>query len=145
MARGRRGVQQTLCVIKPDAVVRGLVGRIIARLEEHGFRIRAMKILRFSREQAQDFYRTHAGRPFFETLVTFMSSGPAVAMILEREDAVLALRELMGPSYPQQPAPGTIRGDYAEESPERNAIHGSDSRQTAAVEIPFFFSFIERV
>jgi len=137
-------IEQTLAIIKPDAVSRGLIGKILARLEEQGFRVRALRMVQLSKQAAQVFYQVHAERPFYESLTTYMSSGPVVPMLLERENAVQSLRDLMGATNPQQAAPGTIRRDYGENI-ERNAIHGSDAVATAAVEIAFFFHHLERV
>jgi nucleoside-diphosphate kinase len=137
-------IEQTLTIIKPDAVRRGLVGKILARLEDQGFRIRALKLVQLTKQAAEAFYQVHAQRPFYESLTTYMSSGPVVPMLLERDDAIQRLRDLMGATDPQQAAPGTIRRDYGENI-ERNAIHGSDAPETAAVEIPFFFNHLERV
>jgi nucleoside-diphosphate kinase len=137
-------IEHTLAIIKPDAVSRGLVGKILARVEAQGFRVRALKLVQLSKQVAQEFYRVHAERPFYESLTTYMSSGPVVPMLLEHDNAIQSLRDLMGATDPQQAAAGTIRRDYGENI-ERNAIHGSDAAATAAVEIPFFFSQIERV
>jgi nucleoside-diphosphate kinase len=137
-------IEQTLAIIKPDAVSRGLVGKILARLEEQGFRMRALKVVQLSKQAAQEFYQMHAQRPFYESLTTYMSSGPVVPILLERDDAIQNLRDLMGATDPQKAALGTIRRDYGENI-ERNAIHGSDAPATAAVEIPFFFNHLERV
>jgi nucleoside-diphosphate kinase len=137
-------IEQTLAIIKPDAVSRGLVGKILARLEERGFRVRALKLVWLSKQSAQEFYQVHAERPFYDSLTTYMSSGPVVPMLLEREDAIQSLRDLMGATDPQKAEPGTIRRDYGENI-ERNAIHGSDASATAGVEIPFFFNHLERV
>jgi nucleoside-diphosphate kinase len=137
-------IEHTLAIIKPDAVGRGLIGKILARVEEQGFRVRALRMVQLSKQTAQAFYQVHAGRPFYESLTTYMSSGPIVPMLLERENAVQSLRDLMGATDPQQAAPGTIRRDYGENI-ERNAIHGSDAATTAAVEIAFFFSQFDRV
>jgi nucleoside-diphosphate kinase len=136
-------IEHTLAIIKPDAVGRGLIGKILARVEEQGFRVRALRMVQLSKQTAQAFYQVHAGRPFYESLTTYMSSGPIVPMLLERENAVQSLRDLMGATDPQQAAPGTIRRDYGENI-ERNAIHGSDAAATAAVEIAFFFSQFDR-
>jgi nucleoside-diphosphate kinase len=136
--------EQTLAIVKPDAVSRGLTGKILARIEEQGFHVRALRMVQLSKQTAQAFYRVHAERPFYESLTTYMSSGPVVPMLLERENAIQSLRDLMGATNPQQAAPGTIRRDYGENI-ERNAIHGSDAADTAAVEIAFFFSHLERV
>jgi nucleoside-diphosphate kinase len=137
-------IEQTLAIIKPDAVSRGLIGKILARVEEQGFRVRALRMIQLSKQTAQAFYQVHAERPFYESLTTYMSSGPVVPMLLERENAIQSLRDLMGATNPQQAAPGTIRRDYGENI-ERNAIHGSDAAATASVEIAFFFSHFERV
>jgi nucleoside-diphosphate kinase len=137
-------IEQTLAIIKPDAVSRGVVGKILARVEEQGFRVRALKLVQLSKQAAQEFYRVHAERPFYESLTAYMSSGPVVPMLLERDNAIQSLRDLMGATDPQQASPGTIRRDYGENI-ERNAIHGSDAAATAAVEIPFFFNQLERV
>jgi nucleoside-diphosphate kinase len=137
-------IEHTLAIIKPDAVGRGLIGKILARVEEQGFRVRALRMVQLSKQTAQAFYQVHAGRPFYESLTTYMSSGPIVPMLLERDNAVQNLRDLMGATDPQQAAPGTIRRDYGENI-ERNAIHGSDAAATAAVEIAFFFSQFDRV
>jgi nucleoside-diphosphate kinase len=136
--------EQTLAIVKPDAVSRGLTGKILARLEEHGFRVRGLKLVHLSKQAAQAFYRVHAERPFYESLTTYMSSGPIVPMLLERDNAIQTLRDIMGATDPQKAEAGTIRRDYGENI-ERNAMHGSDAAETAAVEIPFFFSHLERV
>ena len=137
-------IEQTLAIIKPDAVSRGLIGKILARIEEQGFRVRALRMVQLSKQTAQAFYQVHAERPFYESLTTYMSSGPVVPMLLERENAIQSLRELMGATNPEQAAADTIRRDYGENI-ERNAIHGSDAAATASVEIAFFFSHFERV
>jgi nucleoside-diphosphate kinase len=136
--------ERTLTIIKPDAVSRGLVGKILSRLEEQGFRLRALKLVQLSREAAQEFYRVHAGRPFYDSLTAYMSSGPVVPVLLERDSAIQGLRDLMGATDPQKAEPGSIRRDFGENI-ERNAIHGSDAAETAAVEIAFFFNHLERV
>jgi nucleoside-diphosphate kinase len=137
-------IEHTLAIIKPDAVSRGLIGKILARLEEQGFRLCALRMVRLSKQTAQAFYQVHAERPFYDSLTTYMSSGPVVPILLERENAIQSLRDLMGATNPQQAAPGTIRRDYGE-NVERNAIHGSDADTTAAAEIAFFFNYFERV
>jgi nucleoside-diphosphate kinase len=137
-------IEQTLAIIKPDAVSRGLTGKILARLEEHGFRVRCLKLVHLSKQAAQAFYQVHAERLFYESLTTYMSSGPAVPILLERDNAIQTLRDLMGATDPQKAETGTIRRDYGENI-ERNAIHGSDALETAAAEIPFFFNHLERV
>lgn len=137
-------IEQTLTIIKPDAVSRGLVGKILARIEERGFRVRALKLVHLSKQTAQEFYKVHAERPFYDSLTAYMSSGPVVPMLLERDNAIQSLRDLMGATDPQKAEPETIRRDYGENI-ERNAIHGSDAPETAAVEIAFFFNQFERV
>ena len=137
-------IEQTLAIIKPDAISRGLVGKILARIEEQGFRVRALKLVHLSKQAAQQFYQVHAERPFYDSLTTYMSSGPVVPMLLERENAIQSLRDLMGATNPQQATPGTIRRDYGENI-ERNAIHGSDAAVTAAAEIAFFFNYLDQV
>lgn len=132
-------MEQTLTIIKPDAVAAGHVGEIIARLEREGFQILGVKRLRLSEAQARKFYEVHRERPFYSSLVAFMTSGPVWAMALERHDAVAYLREVMGATDPAKAAPGTIRALFGE-SIERNAIHGSDSRENAKLELAFFFS-----
>lgn len=136
--------EQTLAIIKPDAVSRGLTGKILARLEEHGFKVRGLKLVHLSKGAAQAFYQVHAQRPFYDSLTSYMSSGPIVPILLERDNAIQTLRDLMGATDPRQAAPGTIRREYGENI-ERNAIHGSDAAETAAVEIPFFFNRLEVV
>jgi nucleoside-diphosphate kinase len=137
-------IEQTLAIIKPDAVSRGLVGKILARIEDQGFRVRALKLVQLSKQAAEDFYRVHVARPFYESLTTYMSSGPVVPMLLERDNAIQSLRDLMGATDPQQATSGTIRRDYGENI-ERNVIHGSDAPATAAVEIAFFFNHLEQL
>lgn len=135
-------IEQTLAIIKPDAVRRGLIGKILGQLEERSFRVRAIKLVQLSKQAAQEFYKVHAARPFYENLTSYMSSGPAMAVLLEREEAIRTLREVMGETDPRQAAPGTIRREYGENI-ERNAIHGSDAPETASFEIPFFFNRLE--
>lgn len=129
----------TLAIIKPDAVGAGKAGKILAHLEGKGFRLRAARMLRLSRERAGEFYAVHRERPFYGELVEFMTSGPAIALALEADDAVARLREVIGATDPAEAAEGTIRRLYAE-SKGRNAIHASDSDENAANEIAFFFS-----
>lgn len=131
-------MEQTLSIIKPDAVAKGVIGQIMARFEEAGLRIAATKMVRLSRKDAEAFYAVHKGRPFFGELVEFMISGPVVVSVLEGENAVAKHRELMGATDPKEAAPGTIRADFAE-SIDANAVHGSDSLENAAIEIAFFF------
>jgi nucleoside-diphosphate kinase len=135
-------MERTFAIIKPDAVASGKAGAILAAIEKAGFRIRGMKMTRLSQAQAEGFYAVHKERPFFKSLVTFMTEGPAVVLVLEREDAIAKWRELMGATNPANAAEGTIRKQFAE-SIERNATHGSDAPETAAIEIPFFFAASE--
>jgi nucleoside-diphosphate kinase len=137
-------MEQTLSLIKPDGVARGLMGEVIGRFEKHGLKIRAMKMLHLSLDQARAFYAVHKDRPFYDSLTAFMSSGPIVAMILAGDNAVQANRDLMGATDYRQAAPGTIRADFARDI-EANIVHGSDSLENAAIEIAFFFSALERV
>ena len=130
--------KQTLGIVKPDAVAGGKLGAIAAHIEREGFRIRAGTLLRLSRAQAEAFYEVHRGRPFYEELVAFMSSGPCFPMALEREDAVAAFRKAIGATDPAEAAPGTIRKLYAE-SKGKNAVHGSDGPEMARTEIGYFF------
>lgn len=132
-------MNRTLTIVKPDAVSRGLTGKILAHLEEQGFRIRAARMMHLTREQAGAFYAVHKERPFYGSLVDFMTSGPCVPVLLEREDAVKTLREAIGATDPAEAAEGTVRALYAE-SKERNAIHASDSDENARIEGCFFFA-----
>lgn len=132
-------MQQTLSIIKPDAVKKGVVGKIIDRFELNGLKVAAIKKLWLSECDAKAFYAIHAQRPFFGELVEFMTSGPVVVMVLQGENAVAKNRELMGATDPKQAAPGTIRADFAD-SIDANAVHGSDSLENAKNEIAFFFS-----
>ena len=135
-------IERTLAIIKPDAVAAGNAGRIIAMLEREGFEIVAMKKVTLTAAQARDFYAVHRERPFYDSLVQFMTSGPVVPMVLEREDAIAALRKVMGATNPANAEPGTVRSLYATDI-EKNAIHGSDAPETAAAEKSFFFSALE--
>jgi nucleoside-diphosphate kinase len=134
--------QQTLSIIKPDATSKNYVGRIIARFEEEGLRIAAMRKVHLSLKEAQGFYAVHSERPFFGELVDFMTSGPCVLIVLEGENAVLRNREIMGATNPAEADEGTLRKLYAE-SLGKNAVHGSDSSDNAALEIAYFFSATE--
>ncbi len=137
-------IERTLSIIKPDATGRNLTGQINARLEAAGLRILAQKRLRLTREQAEAFYAVHAERSFFDDLCDFMISGPVVAQVLEGENAIVKNREIMGATNPANAKDGTIRKDFGE-TVEANSVHGSDSAETAAREIAFFFSDIEIV
>lgn len=130
--------EQTLAIVKPDAFGSGDAGRILAHLEDEGFRIRAARVTRLSRPEAEAFYAVHRGKPFFGSLVEFMTSGPCMPLALEREDAVAGLREVIGATDPAEAEEGTVRARFAE-SVERNAIHASDSPENAEKELAFFF------
>ncbi|WP_193165196.1 nucleoside-diphosphate kinase [Microbulbifer hainanensis] len=132
-------LERTLSIIKPDAVAKNVIGEIESRFEKAGLRIVAMKMLQLSREKAEGFYAEHKERPFFKDLVDFMTSGPVVVQVLEGENAVLANRDLMGATNPQEAAAGTIRADFAQ-SIDANAVHGSDSTESAAREVSYFFA-----
>jgi nucleoside-diphosphate kinase len=137
-------LERTLSIIKPDAVAAGRIGDILAMIEKAGFRILGMRMLRLRREQAQEFYAVHRGKPFYESLVNFMTEGPVVVLALEREGAIARLREVMGATDPAKAAEGTIRRRFATNI-ERNCIHGSDSPVTAETELRFFFSTSELI
>lgn len=132
-------MEQTLSIIKPDAVQKNVIGKIVDRFESNGLRIAAMKKIRLSRNDAKEFYAVHKERPFFNDLVDFMVSGPVVVMVLEGLNAVAKNRELMGATNPKEAATGTIRADFAD-SIDANAVHGSDSLENAQREVAFFFS-----
>jgi nucleoside-diphosphate kinase len=134
--------QRTLTILKPDTVARRNCGAVIAHLEQEGFEIKAARMLRLSREQAEAFYAVHRDKPFYRPLVEFMTSGPVWAMALEREDAIEHLRKVMGATDSTKAAPGTIRQKFGTNI-ERNAIHGSDAPDTARTELAFFFSTSE--
>jgi nucleoside-diphosphate kinase len=129
----------TLAIVKPDAVGSGKAGKVLAHLEQAGFKVRAAKMVRLAKPQAEAFYAVHRERPFFGPLVTFMTSGPCIPMALERDDAVAHLRTVIGATDPREAAPGTVRALYAE-SKERNAIHASDSEENGRREVAFFFA-----
>ncbi len=135
-------LQKTFSIIKPDAVASGKAGKILSLLESSGFRIAALRMTKLSQSQAEGFYAVHRERPFYGSLVKFMTEGPVIVMALEREDAVKKLREVMGATNPANAAEGTVRKLYAE-SIERNAIHGSDAPETAAEELKYFFTTVE--
>lgn len=134
----------TFAIIKPDAVAAGNTGKIVDRIIKGGFRIRAMKMIHQTRKQAEGFYEVHRGKPFYESLTEFMSSGPCVVMVLEKEGAVKAWRDLMGATDPAKADAGTIRKEFGGSVGE-NATHGSDSDENAAIEISYFFSKLELV
>ena len=135
-------VQRTLAIIKPDAVAKSAAGQIIARIEGAGLKILAARLMRLSPEQAAGFYIVHKARPFYASLCAFMTQGPCLPMVLEGEDAIQRWRDLMGATDPAKAAAGTIRKDFAS-SIEANAVHGSDAPETAAFEIPYFFSALD--
>ncbi|MBT8368233.1 MAG: nucleoside-diphosphate kinase [Deltaproteobacteria bacterium] len=137
-------MERTLSIIKPDGVKRGLIGEIVKRLEQNRLNIIAMKMIHMTKDQAKGFYTVHQQRPFFENLTDFMSSGPAVVMVLEGENVIVRYRELMGATNYEEAAEGTIRREFATDI-EKNVVHGSDSPQTAAFEISYFFNSFEIV
>lgn len=132
------GHEQTLSIIKPDAVAANHIGEILARFEKAGLKIAAAKMLHLTTEQAKAFYAVHAHRPFFQELVDFMTTGPVLTLVLNGEDAIAKNRAIMGATNPKEAAPGTIRGDFAK-SIDKNAVHGSDGPETAKQEVAFFF------
>lgn len=134
--------ERTLAIIKPDAVAKGVAGQILARIEEAGFRVLAIKMIRMTEDDAAGFYAVHRERPFFKSLCTFMTQGPCIPVVLERDNAIQRWRDLMGATDPAKAAAGTIRKDFAS-SIEANAVHGSDAVATASFEIPYFFSNLE--
>jgi nucleoside-diphosphate kinase len=137
-------MERTFAIIKPDAVERRLTGKILSRIEEAGFTVRALRLQHLTRKEAEGFYAVHRERPFFGELTAFMSSGPCVLLALEAPDAIRTWRETMGPTDPAKAAPGTLRRDFGE-SIGRNATHGSDAPETAAFELGYFFRGMELV
>ena len=136
--------QRTLAIVKPDAVQRRVAGRIIQRIEDEGFQIRAMRRLHLSKVQAEAFYAVHRERPFFRSLTDFMSSGPVIVMVLEAPAAIKEWRTLMGATDPAKADPGTLRNEFGQ-SIEKNATHGSDGSETAAYEIGYFFAGMDLI
>jgi len=134
--------ERTLSIIKPDGVSKDLIGSVISRLEEEGLKIAAMKMIRMTKDEAKGFYKVHEGKPFYESVTDFMSSGPCVVMILEAEDAIRRYRKLMGATNYKEAEEGTIRRDFATDI-EKNVVHGSDSRENAEYEINYFFNALE--
>ncbi len=132
------GIEQTLSIIKPDGVQKSVIGEVVSRFEKAGLKVVAMRMIHLSPEQAGGFYIVHRERPFYKDLIEYMSSGPVVVMVLQGENAINRNRDIMGATDPLKADPGTIRADYAE-SIERNIVHGSDSPDSAAFEIPYFF------
>jgi nucleoside-diphosphate kinase len=137
--KGKQKVERTFSIIKPDAVSRNLIGKILQRFEDNGLRVVASKMKRLTLEEAQGFYAEHQGRDFYEPLVAYMTSGPVIVQVLEGDNAISKNREVMGVTDPQKAAPGTIRADFAL-SVRENSVHGSDSPQSAEREINYFFS-----
>jgi len=137
-------MERTLSIIKPDAVSRGVMGKIIDRFESEGIKIVASKMVKLTKEEAKAFYAVHKDKPFYDSLTDFMSSGPIMVMVLEGENVILRNRTIMGATNPKQAEPGTIRSKFGTDV-EKNAVHGSDSPETAAKEIAFFFSEHELV
>ncbi|MEE4112705.1 MAG: nucleoside-diphosphate kinase [Desulfobacteraceae bacterium] len=135
-------MERTLSIVKPDGVARGVIGEVVKRLEANRLNIVAMKMIHMTKAQAEGFYAVHRERPFFDSLTAFMSSGPAVVMVLEGENAIARYRELMGATNYQEAAEGTIRRDFATDI-EKNVVHGSDAPETAAFEIGYFFNAFE--
>jgi nucleoside-diphosphate kinase len=135
-------MERTLSIIKPDGVQRGLIGEVVKRLEQNNLNIVAMKMIHMTKDQAKGFYAVHARRPFFENLTDFMSSGPAVVMVLEGDNVIARYRELMGATNYKDAAEGTIRREFATDI-EKNVVHGSDAPETAAFEISYFFNRFE--
>ena len=137
-------LERTFAIIKPDAVAKGQSGEILSMIERAGFRMVAMRLRHLTKKDAEAFYAVHKSRPFFSGLVTFMTEGPVVTLVLESENAIAKWRDLMGATNPANAAEGTIRKRFAENI-ERNCVHGSDAPETAAVEIPFFFAANELI
>ncbi len=137
-------IERTLGIVKPDGVSRNLTGDVLARIEKEGFVIRAVKMIQMSKKQAEGFYAVHLGKPFFESVTEFMSSGPCVVMVLESDNAVSRYRDLMGSTDPEKADEGTIRKLYGSNI-ERNVVHGSDSPENAEKEMRYFFSDLEMV
>ncbi len=135
-------MEKTLSIVKPDGVKKNIIGEVISRFEKNGLRIAALKRLHLSKDEARAFYIVHKERPFYDSLTDFMSEGPIVVMVISGENAIAKVRQIMGATNPKEAAAGTIRADFASDI-EHNIVHGSDSPQSAAYEIPFFFSSLE--
>jgi nucleoside-diphosphate kinase len=135
-------MEKTLSIVKPDGVGKHLIGEVIKRFQNHGLKVVGLKMVSMDKKEAEGFYAVHRGKPFFESLTTFMSSGPSVVMVLEGEGAIAKTRELMGATDPKQAKEGTLRHQYATNI-ERNIVHGSDAPETAAFEIRYFFNALE--
>ena len=135
-------MERTLSIVKPDGVQKHLIGEIIKRFEDHGLKVIGLKMISMDKKEAEGFYAVHRGKPFFESLTTFMSSGPSVVMVLEGEGAISKTRGLMGATDPKQAKEGTLRRQFAT-NVEKNVVHGSDAPETAAFEIKYFFNALE--
>ncbi len=135
-------MERTLSIVKPDGVKKNLIGEVIKRFEQRGLRIAALKVLKLSKDDAKGFYIVHKERPFYESLTSFMSEGPIVVMVVEGDNTINKVREIMGATNPKDAVPGSIRSDFASDI-EHNIVHGSDSKESASYEIPFFFSSLE--
>ncbi len=135
-------LERTLSIVKPDGVSKNLIGEVIGRFEKEGLRVVGLKMLKMTKAQAQGFYAVHKEKPFFDSLTDFMSSGPAVVMVLEGDDAIAKTRKIMGATNPKDAEPGSIRRQYAD-NVEQNIVHGSDSPENARVEIAYFFNALE--
>jgi nucleoside-diphosphate kinase len=135
-------MERTLSIVKPDGVKKNIIGEVISRFEKNGLMIAALKKIKLSKDDAKGFYIVHKDRPFYDSLTDFMSEGPIVVMVVEGENAIIKVRDIMGATNPANAASGTIRKDFAE-NVERNIVHGSDSPESAAFEIPYFFSELE--
>jgi nucleoside-diphosphate kinase len=135
-------MERTLSILKPDGVKKNLIGEVIKRFEQKRLRIVALKMLRMTRDDAKGFYIVHKERPFYDSLTGFMSEGPVIVMVVEGEHAISKIRDIMGATNPKDAAPGTIRADFASDI-EHNIVHGSDSKESASYEIPYFFSALE--
>jgi len=135
-------MEKTLSIVKPDGVKQNVIGEVMKRFERQGLRIAALKMIKMSIDDAKGFYIVHKERPFYGSLTTFMSEGPVVVMVIEGENAIIKVRDAMGATNPKDAAPGTIRADFASDI-EHNIVHGSDSKESASYEIPYFFSSLE--
>jgi nucleoside-diphosphate kinase len=135
-------MERTLSIVKPDGVQKHLIGKVIKRFEDHGLKVIGLKMISMDKKEAEGFYAVHRGKPFFESLTTFMSSGPSVVMVLEGEGTISKTRELMGATDPKQAKEGTLRHQFATNI-EKNVVHGSDAPETAALEIKYFFNSLE--
>ncbi len=135
-------MERTLSIVKPDGVKKNLIGEVIKRFEQKGLKIAALRMLKLSKDEAKGFYIVHKDRPFYESLTSFMSEDSIVVMVVEGENAINKIRELMGATNPEDAVPGTIRADFASDI-EHNIVHGSDSKESASYEIPYFFSSLE--